>query len=95
MGNSRERFLRKLDAGRREILSGFVLIPNLWDYLGVMKSGGTGGTNTKSGLYFEGRTDLIEAIKRHHPEKDVTPETDVWIYTYEFSPADKKGKEKK
>lgn|SRR3989338_1329656 len=39
--------------------------------------------------------ELIEAFKKHYPEKDVTPETDAWVYTYEFTPSkqdDKKGK---
>ncbi len=45
--------------------------------------------------------ELIEAFKQHHPEKDVTPETDAWIYSYEFShekpekPQELSGEQKK
>ncbi len=35
--------------------------------------------------------ELIEAFKRHYPDKKVTPETEVFAYTYEFTPA-KPGK---
>lgn len=38
---------------------------------------------------------LIEAFKRHHPEKDVTPETQAFIYTYDFTPVKKEKEEKK
>ena len=41
--------------------------------------------------------ELVEAFKRHYPDKDVTTETDAWVYTYEFTPAKKPAakKEKK
>lgn len=35
--------------------------------------------------------ELIEALKRHNPDKKITPETEVLIYTYEFVP-EKSGK---
>ncbi|MBI4170916.1 MAG: hypothetical protein HY514_04425 [Candidatus Aenigmarchaeota archaeon] len=35
---------------------------------------------------YEETGELIEAFKRHYPEKNVTPETEVFIYTYEFTP---------
>lgn len=37
--------------------------------------------------------ELFEAFGQHHPEKDVTPDTDVWVYTYEFIP-EKEAKKK-
>lgn len=37
--------------------------------------------------------ELIEAFKVHYPEKDITSETDAWVYTYEFTPS--AGKEAK
>ncbi len=34
---------------------------------------------------YEKQEDLIAALKRHHPEKDITNTSPVWVYTYTFS----------
>lgn len=33
---------------------------------------------------YEKRADLIAAFKRHYPTKEVTDDTNVWVYTYTF-----------
>lgn len=38
---------------------------------------------------YDNLDELIAAFKQHYPDKSVTPETDVWIYTYEFTPSKK------
>ena len=35
---------------------------------------------------YDNTSELIDALKRHYPDKTVTPETDVFVYTYEFTP---------
>ena len=37
------------------------------------------------GATYENIDQLIAAFKRHHPEAEVTPETEVLVYTYKFS----------
>ncbi|MEK6887555.1 MAG: eL32 family ribosomal protein [Candidatus Aenigmatarchaeota archaeon] len=38
------------------------------------------------GATYDKIDELISAFKRHYPEREVTPETKVFIYTYNFAP---------
>jgi len=41
------------------------------------------------GAVYNNLDELIEAFKFHNPEKEVTPETDAYIYAYDFVPKEK------
>ena len=41
------------------------------------------------GAVYSNLDELIEAFKFHNPDKDVTPDTDAYIYSYNFTPAEK------
>ncbi len=43
------------------------------------------------GATYESINELIKAFKSHYPEREVTPETKVFVYTYEFEPNEKNG----
>lgn len=36
--------------------------------------------------------ELIDAFKRHYPDREITPHTPAFIYTYKFTPAEKEKK---
>jgi len=46
-----------------------------------------------SGKY-QTTSELIEAFKKMHPEKEVTEETPAWIYDYEFKPSENNSERK-
>jgi valyl-tRNA synthetase len=41
------------------------------------------------GAVYKSLDELIEAFKFHYPEKEINPETDAYIYAYEFVPKEK------
>lgn len=45
------------------------------------------------GATYENADELIKAFKKHYPEREVTPETEVFVYNYEFGPREKTERE--
>lgn len=43
------------------------------------------------GAVYNNISELIEAFKIHYPDKKISPETNAWVYSYDFTPLKKFG----